>query len=489
LKKPNVVIFNPDSYRGDVLGHLGNPAAVTPCVDQLVDEGGVSYANAFSQSPVCTPSRCSFMTGWYPHVHGHRSMRNMLKQHEPSLFSVLRREGYFTWWGGKNDLFSVTVGEDYLKYCDHKFKPGGVDTGLFHPSPRPEGDALHRVFFRGEISSDEGGGVYTNRDAECIQGAVDFINNSQDDMPFFIFLPLGNPHPAYIVEESLRSRIPTDELPPRVSSTSLQGKHPAVLDAMREAYKSSRVAEEEWRELKAVYYGMCTKVDALFGQVVEALKAKSLYDDTLIVFMSDHGDFAGDYDLPEKTHSTLQDALVRVPFVVKPPRDVAIQSGVRTHLVELVDMTATIYDLLGIEPEYACQGLSLRDSLAGSDKEIRDAVFAEVGSRAGEEGFINTDVFRMPSDSFYAIQSGAAIPFHEAGSYAVMCRTHEYKYVRRSYNDCHELYDLRKDPNETHNLSGSPPCAAVEQQMQLRMLDYFMQTGDVLPHEVDSRGV
>src|SRR5690554_1162019 len=113
-KKPHVVIFNPDSYRADVLGHTGNAGAVTPHLDAVVATDGVSYVNAFAQNPVCTPSRCSFMTGWYPHVHGHRSMRNMLKPHEPSLLQVLRREGYHVWWGGKNDLVSVQKPDDYL---------------------------------------------------------------------------------------------------------------------------------------------------------------------------------------------------------------------------------------------------------------------------------------------------------------------------------------------------------------------------------------
>ena len=114
--KPNIVLFVPDSYRGDVLGHQGNTAAVTPNVDALVASDAVSYSNAFAQNPVCTPSRCSFMTGWYTHVHGHRSMRNMLKKHEPNLLSVLKQEGYDIWWGGKNDLVSVEQPEDYLKY-------------------------------------------------------------------------------------------------------------------------------------------------------------------------------------------------------------------------------------------------------------------------------------------------------------------------------------------------------------------------------------
>jgi arylsulfatase A-like enzyme len=62
-KKPNIIIFNPDQWRGDVMGHLGNPGAVTPNVDRLVQENAVSFSTAFCQNTVCTPSRCSFMTG------------------------------------------------------------------------------------------------------------------------------------------------------------------------------------------------------------------------------------------------------------------------------------------------------------------------------------------------------------------------------------------------------------------------------------------
>ncbi len=127
-RKPNIVMFVPDSYRGDMLGYQGNAGALTPNLDALVASDGVSYSNAFAQNPVCTPSRCSFMTGWYPHVHGHRSMRNMLKEHEPSLLTVLRREGYTIWWGGKNDLVRVREPEDYLRYCAEKFDPKGKYT-------------------------------------------------------------------------------------------------------------------------------------------------------------------------------------------------------------------------------------------------------------------------------------------------------------------------------------------------------------------------
>ena len=77
-KKPHLLIFNPDQWRGDVLGHMGNPAVQTPDLDRFAAEDAVSFRNAFCQNPVCTPSRCSFMSGWYPHVRGHRTMSHML---------------------------------------------------------------------------------------------------------------------------------------------------------------------------------------------------------------------------------------------------------------------------------------------------------------------------------------------------------------------------------------------------------------------------
>ena len=95
-KRPNIVIFNPDEMRWDTLGHMGlNPAAVTPNLDKFAREEAVSFSNAYCQNPVCVPSRCSFLTGLYPHVRGHRTMQHMLHEDESSLFSELKNAGYY----------------------------------------------------------------------------------------------------------------------------------------------------------------------------------------------------------------------------------------------------------------------------------------------------------------------------------------------------------------------------------------------------------
>mgnify|MGYP003829494607 CR=1 FL=1 len=83
---------------------------------------------------------------------------------------------------------------------------------------------------------------------------------------------------------------------------------------------------------------------------------------------------------------------------------------------------------------------------------------------------------------------GAVFPFHDDGSYAVMCRTKTHKYIRRGYTEFHELYDLTEDPGELRNLAGRPEYSEIERKMQLRLLDYFMRTADVLPRKQDKRG-
>jgi arylsulfatase A-like enzyme len=108
-ERPHIVLFNPDQWRGDVLGHMGNAAAVTPTLNQWVQADVVSFRHAYCQNPVRVPGRCSFMTGWYTHVRGHRTMYHMLQPDEPMLLKMLKENGYFVWWGGKNDVVAARL--------------------------------------------------------------------------------------------------------------------------------------------------------------------------------------------------------------------------------------------------------------------------------------------------------------------------------------------------------------------------------------------
>ena len=103
-KRPHIIIFNPDEMRADSLHHLGNEASITPELDRFQKEDAVSFRNAYCQNPVCVPSRCSFMTGLYPHTKGHRTMQYLLRPGEDSLLKELHDNGYYVWMNDRNDL-------------------------------------------------------------------------------------------------------------------------------------------------------------------------------------------------------------------------------------------------------------------------------------------------------------------------------------------------------------------------------------------------
>lgn len=125
-KCPHIIIFNPDEMRWDTMGHMGNSAASTPFLDKLSSTEAVSFRNAFCQNPVCVPSRCSFFTGLYPHVHGHRTMSYLLHEGEQNLFSELRDAGYYVWMNARNDLFAGQEPEWVKANADEIFYGGDL---------------------------------------------------------------------------------------------------------------------------------------------------------------------------------------------------------------------------------------------------------------------------------------------------------------------------------------------------------------------------
>ena len=498
--QPNLIIFNPDQWRADVMGHFGNPAAVTPNLDQLVQEDAVSFRRAFCQNTVCTPSRCSFMTGLYPHVHGHRTMHHMVHEeaNQRHLFKVLKEQGYYIWWGGKNDLYPGQEG--WGGYVDEKFTPTKKDFerwGMRQQEGNHDNiedwrgtsdEDTYYSFFKGLLDKGDDE-FYLDGDWVNVFGALDFIRNYHKEQPFCVFLPLSYPHPPYCVEEPYFSAIDRDAIPAQIPAPENWEGKPSLLKGINQRQNLQSWSEERWRELRAVYYGMCTRIDHQAGMVLETLKEANLYDNSAFFLFSDHGDFTGDYGLVEKTQNTFEDCLSNVPFIIKPPKGTALKPGVRQEtLVELVDFTATVYDLLDIDPGYDSFGKSLLPVLAGETEEHRDAVFCEGGRRYGEEQAMEKDSTsnQNPTGLYWprvGLQSNDDEPYHTK---AAMCRTNQYKYTMRLYEQ-DELYDLINDPVETTNRIDDPTLQEVARQLKDRLLYWYMETCDVVPRKTDKR--
>jgi arylsulfatase A-like enzyme len=471
---------------------MGNPAAQTPVLDRFVREDAVSFRNAFCQNPVCTPSRCSFMTGWYPHVRGHRTMFHMLhpEHGEPVLLKTLKENGYYVWWGGKNDL--VPGQDGFEAYCDVKYLPSEPVAPIWQIDREAEwrgeaGSDSYYSFFAGKLPHTPGYDHYHDGDWANVLGAVDLIRNYRGEKPLCIYLPLTYPHPPYACEDPWYSQIDRSRLPRRIPAPDDWSLKPSILKGIAQVQNLHGWTEECWTELRAAYYAMCSRLDAQFGLLKEALKNAGLYEDSAVFFFSDHGDFTGDYGLVEKTQNTFENCLTRVPFIIKPPKGIAIRPRVSDALVELLDFPATVEALTGIQPQHTHFGRSLLPVLAGETDQHREAVFCEGGRLHGETHCmeLQSESHQVPSGLYYPrlLQQRSEGPEHTK---AVMCRTKEYKYVRRLY-ETDELYDLHKDPHELNNLVDDPNYSQVFTMMKEWLLTWFLETGDVVPYEVDQR--
>ncbi len=497
-EKPHIVIFNVDQWRGDVLRHLGNNAAETPNLDKIVERDAVSFSNAFCQNPVCTPSRCSFMTGWYPHVKGHRTMYHMLHsdRNEPNLLKILKDNGHFVWWGGRNDLIPAQY--DLKEHCDIYYWPSKEDLNRWghkwkpnlHLSDnwrgKPESDTYYS-FFAGKLDT-QGSDIYFDYDWAIVLGAIDFIQKYKGEKPFCIYIALSAPHPPYGVEEPWYSIIDRIKLPPRITAPKNWEGKPSLLQGIYERQNLQEWTEDRWNELRATYYGMCARLDHQFGLVIEELKKRYYYDDSGIFFFSDHGDFTGDYGLVEKTQNTFEDCLTRIPFIIKPPSNINVKPRVCDALVELVDFSETVYALINTTPNYSRFGKNLIPLLQGKTENHRDAVFCEGGRLYGEKQAMELEsTSSLTSTGLYWPRVGLQItddgPYHGK---AIMCRTRDLKYIRRLYEK-DEFYDLNNDPEEKNNLIDNLKYKDILISMKERMLTWYVETCDVVPFETDWR--
>jgi len=502
--KPHIIIFNPDQFRADGLGHIADNSTVTPFLDTLVAEEAVSFSQNFCQNPVCTPSRCSFMTGLYPHVHGHRTMDHMVhaEHGEQHMLRILKQQGYHIWWGGKNDLVPGQNGFD--DSCHIRFSPTEEDYSRWNAERRPslhgwtdwrgkKGEASYYGFLAGKLPLDADG-KWFDSDWAFVHGAVDHIKNYDRDEPMVLYLPLLYPHPPYGVEEPFYSQNEPKDLPERIQTLhdNEMGKKPKILHELITNQNLQGWDDTTFDELRKIYYAMCSRIDHQVSMIVDALQKKGMWDDSLFLFFSDHGDFTGDYGLVEKNQNTFEDVLTRVPLVVKPPKGSQGKGmrGVVSTLTELVDIPATVYDYCEITPDYWHFGKSLRPVIEAKTAIHRQEVHCEGGRLPGEtyanehSHFMNFD---DPQESLYYPRIALQLledPFLHGK--ATMLRTAQYKYVRRMQEE-DEFYDLSTDPTESLNRINDPACSRQIIEMKERMLDWYQQTADTIPYQFDDR--
>lgn len=466
-KRPNFIFLMADELRADAVQCVDGLPVRTPSIDGVAARGAV-FSRCFAQHSVCGPSRVSFMTGWYPHTRGHRTLTHLLRPHEPNLLRYLKDAGYHVQWNGKNDLlaadsFPLSVSDR----CRER-----LPTLPWPANPWPTGHRHFKSFYFGC----RGHALYEDYDSLWIKRAVEFLASPPE--PFFLYLPLIFPHPPYTVEEPYFSMY--DRRQVRAPLPARLDDKPHFMREIHRAYGIGRLSEDDLREIVATYWGMVTRLDDLVGELMAALEASPAADNTVVIITSDHGDYVGDYGLTEKWWTGFQDCLVRVPLVIRVPD----ASGRRVDaLTETIDLFPTIMELAGLEARHTHFGRSLLPLIRGETNEHRSAVFAEGGHAPGEthtledlwpEGNIYHEKTRLQHDDSTTLAKAA------------MVRTERWKYVARLEGK-EELYDLDADPGELVNRIDDAALAGVVGEMRDRLLRWFLETGDDVPLDRDRR--
>lgn len=471
----NYVLFFPDELRAESLHCYGNEKIETPNYDRLAAQG-VQFDQCHVQNTVCSPSRCAMFTGQYVHVNGHRTLWNLLKPYEPNLLRYFKEAGYEVRVYGKNDVFA----QETIPLSTHEFySPAGLEKE--QPQPvKPKGEPGHFDFLYEPIK-----GEWTDHhDYQSLKAGMDFIRSRKEgDPPFVLFLPLSFPHCPYTAHEPFYSMFDPETLTLRPRGDGKPAFHQTIRD-----YRE--LSQTDFKKIQAVYLGMIRFNDALLGELMDCLDESGIADNTVLIASSDHGDYAGDYDLVEKWPSGCEDVLTRVPLLIRAP---GCKAG---HLVkepvELIDIMATMMDYAGLEAHHTHFARSLKPQCEGAAGDPDRAVFCEGGYNPNEphcnEGMDRPGIRpRKSPDAIYYPKNIQQWDHPETVGRATMIRTMTHKLVKRSFGD-HELYDLEKDPLELHNCYNDPAYREIRQQLESRMLAWYIDTSDAVPFEEDPRG-
>ena len=499
--RPNILLVVTDQQRFDTLGCYGNPHVDTPNLDKFA-AGGVLFERAYCQSPVCTPSRASFLTGRYPRTTRCRANGQSMPPYERLISRVLADHGYYCGLAGK--LHLAPCGPNACPIYEKRIDDGFVE---FHWAHNPSGignDGLpesggtywsgneysHWLFQRGVeykcTDYDKMGYVKIGMDEEnhftrwCMDQAIHWIRYSAEEKrkmphfsspPWFYNINIFDPHHAFDPPKRLLDKYlaRADSLPlPNYLPGEWEDKTVFQRLDHAHAYNNTstphhfcfdEMTPEDHRNIKAAYYAMVELIDIQFGRLMAALEESGEIDNTIVVFTSDHGEMLGDHGIYLKG-PYFYEGMAHVPLIVSWKGH--FTPGVRLQtLTELTDLAPTFEELCLGEIEPGVQGRSLAGVLTGRQDPAshRDSVYCE----------------------YYE-----AMPWHtQPEAHGTMVFDGRYKLSRFHTSKEGELYDLQADPGELRNLWADPAHSQVKIRMLELLADRMADTVDPLPLATD----
>jgi choline-sulfatase len=435
--RPNILVIMSDEHNANVLGCYGNKIIRTPNLDRLA-AGGVVFDTAYTNAPLCVPSRLSFTAGKCASRVGAWNNDCWLPSADyPSVARIMNAAGYESFLCGKMH-YDRTRRYGFTEIggtMNASFKTGRGDRRRPDDLKSAGLSGRFRNFHAGDNSS------VLNHDRRVTAGAVEFLSHRKPtDKPFFLLVGYLAPHFPLIVPEPYwdhyKGKVPGPEIPAGLlDSLPLNYKH------LRAGLKTVNVPPDTVRKGRELYYGLTEWVDNEAGKTLKALADSGLADNTVVIYTTDHGENMGEHGLWWK--NAMYDSATRVPLIISWSKRWSGGQR-RAGVCSLVDVVQTIAELGRANVPADWNGSSLGGILDDPKAPWKDLAVSE----------------------YYG---------HSIASGYVMFRQGPFKYVYHTPpDDKHaserELYDLRSDPGEIHSLAGDPAQAARIRRMHAALV-------------------
>lgn len=479
----NVLWICTDQQRFDTLGCYGNPWVKTPNLDRLA-QMGVRFEQAYAQSPVCGPSRASFLTGRYPRTCGIRQNGQDISGGETTVAKLFKQNGFFCGLAGKLHLSAchdsvckiaeprIDDGYDFFRWSHHPAPFDGTNWPMNEYSMWLAQKGVDYVTPDREdcIYVQDGMPEHLHQTTWCTDQAIQFMESAKRyHLPWFFSLNYFDPHhpfdpPKEYLERYLE-KLDEMELPDYVEG-ELDGKpifqqidHQGAYDT-KGLFPYPEMSEKDHRMIRAAYYAMIDLIDHQVGRLLGWLEENGQMEDTMIIFTSDHGESLGDHGIYLKG-PYFYESNVHVPLIIA-WKDKIPGGRTSSALVELTDLAETICDGMGIPKAPGMQGKSFWPLLTGN-------VPLEIHRKSVYSEYYNSNINHRDPLAFVTMVFD--------GRYK-LCRVHD---LNGEQEITGELYDLTSDPGEHQNLYQSSETADVKMRMLEMMCDRMAQTMDPLP--------
>jgi choline-sulfatase/uncharacterized sulfatase len=452
----NVLHVIADQHQAKILGAAGDRQVKTPNLDRFALQG-VRFTDAYTQSPICTPSRTSILSGQYPHNHGYYGLSGPRPMALPSFLSHFKAHNYRT--AAIGCVHTPSVPRNWLEthvdgFLDYSESVDGKPWKTpFYDELRARGvmekEDNYYFFHKPELSMEGMPSQLPYRDSQEAWSVRQAIRLMEDrSKPFCLQVAFQRPHQPFTPAQEFWDMYPADLELPGTLNQSPSGRPPHFQHAWRQFHASTGALEPRTFDAMAKrlwrgYLACITQVDYAMGELLAFLDRTGLAQNTIVIYHADHGGYSGSHGIHEKAPGICSQAVCKVPFIWRVP-EVSLAGHVCTQLVESIDVAPTIAALCGLPAMETVDGHDLTPLLRGGQKGPREVAVTENPWSRG---------MRWKNWRFV-----------------------HYQPEMFNGQDIGELYDLAADPDESTNLYNVPQHRETVHQCRRVLLEWLIRT-------------